>query len=350
GTFSSASGLTVNASTGEIDLSSGTPGPQTVTYQTAGPCPNSLTFVFSLSLADNASFSYGAAAYCSNVTDPIPTITGVAGGTFSAGSGLAVNSSTGVVDLSASTAGSYTVNYLTGGLCPNTGTFNLTVSASDNASFGYGSASYCANAADPSPTVTGTTGGTFNSLAGLSLNSSTGQVDLSSSTLGAYSVTYITPGSCPDTSSVSLTVASPDDASFSFSQLGYCVNGTDPSPSSITTPGGTFSSASGLTVNASTGEIDLSSGTPGPQTITYQTAGPCPNSSTVSFSLSSADNASFSYEAAAFCANVNDPIPTITGLAGGTFSAGSGLALNSSTGVVDLSASTAGSYTVNYLT
>ncbi|MCG8473937.1 MAG: hypothetical protein MI784_00405, partial [Cytophagales bacterium] len=304
GTYNSASGLSVNSSSGLIDLSSSTAGAHTMTYTTAGACPGSTTINLMINASDNASFSYGASAFCANVTDPTPTITGVTGGTFSAGSGLALNSSTGVVDLSASTAGSYTVNYLTGGLCPNTGTFSLTVNASDNASFGYGSPSYCANTSDPSPTVTGTTGGTFSSLAGLSLNSSTGQVDLSLSTLGAYSVTYITPGSCPDTSSVSLTVASLDNASFSFSQSSYCVNGSDPLPSSVFMTGGTFSSASGLTVNASTGEIDLSSGTPGPQTITYQTVGPCPNSSTVSFSLSPADNASFSYEAAAFCANV----------------------------------------------
>ncbi|MCG8475090.1 MAG: gliding motility-associated C-terminal domain-containing protein, partial [Cytophagales bacterium] len=350
GTFSSASGLAVNVTTGEVDLSSGTPGPQTVTYQTAGSCPNSSTVSFSISTVDNASFSYGAPAFCANVTDPMPTITGLAGGTFSAGSGLAINSSTGAVDLSASTVGSYTVNYLTGGLCPNTGTFGLTVNASDNAAFGYGSASYCANVADPSPIVSGTAGGSFSSPAGLSLNSSTGQIDLSASTLGAYSVSYITPGSCPDTSSVSITVALPDDARFSFSQSVYCVNGADPSPSSVSAPGGTFSSASGLTVNASTGEVDLSSGTPGPHTVTYLTAGSCPNSSTVSLSLTLADIASFSYGAPAFCSNVTDPKPTITGLAGGTFSAGSGLVINSSTGIVDLSASTAGSYTVNYLT
>ncbi|MBB1284653.1 T9SS type A sorting domain-containing protein [Flavisolibacter sp. BT320] len=56
-----------------------------------------------------------------------------------------------------------------------------------------------------------------------------------------------------------------------------------------------------------------------------------------------------SYPKAAFC---KDPgataTPTRTGTAGGTYSAPAGLVMNSSTGVVDLAASTAGTYTVTY--
>ncbi|MCG8475180.1 MAG: hypothetical protein MI784_06875, partial [Cytophagales bacterium] len=350
GTYNSASGLSVNSSSGLIDLSLSSAGAHTMTYTTAGTCPESTTINLTINPSDNASFSYGAAAFCSNVTDPAPLVTGLSGGTFSAGSGLVINSSTGVVDLSASTTGSYTINYLTNGTCPNTAGQAFTVNASEDATFGFGAASYCANAADPTPSISGTTGGTFSSVTGLLINSSTGQVNLSSSTLGVYSVTYITPGSCPDTSSVSLTVASLDDASFSFSMSSYCENGTDPSPNSVSTPGGTFSSASGMTVNSSSGQIDLSTGSPGAHSISYLTAGSCPNSSTVNFTLAAADDASFSYGASTFCANVSDPSPTITGVSGGSFSVGTGLSLNASTGAVDLSASTLGSYTVTYTT
>lgn len=60
----------------------------------------------------NASIAYGSAAYCkySNTT-ATPTITGAAGGSFSSTSGLVINSTTGVVDVTNSTAGTYTVNY-----------------------------------------------------------------------------------------------------------------------------------------------------------------------------------------------------------------------------------------------
>jgi len=81
------------------------------------------------SALDNASFNYGAAAYCANDTDPTPTITGLTGGIFSSTAGLSLNASTGVIDVSASTPGSYTVTYTTNGTCPNSSSFNVDVDA-----------------------------------------------------------------------------------------------------------------------------------------------------------------------------------------------------------------------------
>ncbi|MGJ8661484.1 MAG: hypothetical protein ACSHXL_05575, partial [Bacteroidota bacterium] len=75
---------------------------------------------------DDASFSYAAAAYCLDATDPTPTITGLAGGTFSSGAGLSINASTGVIDVSASTPATYTVTYTTAGTCPNSSTASVT--------------------------------------------------------------------------------------------------------------------------------------------------------------------------------------------------------------------------------
>ena len=60
----------------------------------------------------------------------------LAGGTFSAGSGLVfvdsgsnTGSSTGQIDLSASTVASYTVTYTTAGTCPNTSTQTVGITA-----------------------------------------------------------------------------------------------------------------------------------------------------------------------------------------------------------------------------
>ncbi|NHN28208.1 hypothetical protein FIA58_021265, partial [Flavobacterium jejuense] len=69
------------------------------------------------------------------------------------------------------------------------------------------------NASDPTPTISGLAGGTFaSSPAGLSINASTGAIDVSASTPATYTVTYTTAGSCPNSSSVSVTVNALDNA------------------------------------------------------------------------------------------------------------------------------------------
>lgn len=56
----------------------------------------------------------------------------------------------------------------------------------------YGASQLCEDASDPTPTINGTQGGTFTSSpAGLSINSSTGTIDLSASNTGiTYTITY----------------------------------------------------------------------------------------------------------------------------------------------------------------
>ena len=65
----------------------------------------------------SASFSYSASSFHQDEADPTPTITGTAGGTFSATpSGLSINSSTGTIDLDNSTIQSYTITYTVSGV------------------------------------------------------------------------------------------------------------------------------------------------------------------------------------------------------------------------------------------
>ena len=350
GTFSSTAGLSINTSTGTIDVSASTPGTYTVTYTTAGACPNSSNVSVTINALDNASFSYAASSYCANAVDPTPTITGLAGGTFSSTAGLSINTSTGVIDVSASTPGTYSVTYTTAGSCPNSSSVSVTINALDNAGFNYSAASYCANALDQTPTITGLAGGTFSSTAGLVINGVSGVINVSGSTPGTYTVTYTTNGTCPNSSNVSVTINALDNASFSYGAAAYCVNAVDPTPTITGLAGGTFSSTAGLSINASTGTIDVSASTPGTYTVTYTTAGACPNSSNVSVTINALDNASFNYGAASYCVSATDPTPTITGLAGGTFSSTAGLSINASTGTIDVSASTPGTYTITYTT
>jgi len=119
------------------------------------------------------------------------------------------------------------VTYTTAGTCQNSSTVSVTINAMDDASFSYSAAAFCVNESDPTLTVTGLTGGTFSSTTGLALSTSTGTIDLSASTPGTYSVTYTTAGTCPNSSSVSVTINAMDDASFGYSSINYCANETD---------------------------------------------------------------------------------------------------------------------------
>ncbi|SEC85128.1 Por secretion system C-terminal sorting domain-containing protein [Tenacibaculum sp. MAR_2009_124] len=349
GSFSSTAGLSINAGTGAIDVSASTPGTYTVTYTTTGTCPNSSTTSVTINALDDASFNYSAAAYCTDASDPSPTITGLAGGSFSSTAGLSINAGTGAIDVSASTPGTYTVTYTTTGTCPNSSTTSVTINALDDASFNYSAAAYCTDASDPSPTITGLAGGSFSSTAGLSINAGTGAIDVSASTPGTYTVTYTTTGTCPNSSTASITINALDDASFNYSAAAYCVDASNPSPTITGLAGGSFSSTAGLSI-ASNGTIDVSASTPGTYTVTYTTAGTCPNSSTASVTINALDDASFNYSASAYCVDASDPSPTITGLAGGSFSSTAGLSINAGTGAIDVSASTPGTYTVTYTT
>lgn len=63
---------------------------------------------------DFTEFNYDAAVYDTTDADPTPTISGVSGGTFSSTAGLVIDSSTGVIDTSASSEGNYVVTYEAG--------------------------------------------------------------------------------------------------------------------------------------------------------------------------------------------------------------------------------------------
>ena len=69
-----------------------------------------------------------------------------------------------------------------------------------SAAFSYSASTFTQADADPTPTITGTTGGSFNASAGLvfvdtgTFNSSTGQIDLSASTIDSHIITYTVDG------------------------------------------------------------------------------------------------------------------------------------------------------------
>ncbi|CAM4096252.1 MULTISPECIES: T9SS type A sorting domain-containing protein [Flavobacterium] len=242
----------------------------TYTFTNTNGCTNSISDDVEIFAIDNPSFSYDATSYCVNATDPIVTITGVTGGTFASSTGLSINTSNGTIDASASTPGTYTVTYTTAGTCPNSSSVAVTITALEDASFNYDATSYCVNASDPIVTITGVTGGTFTSSTGLSINASNGTIDASASTPGTYTVTYTTAGTCPNSSSVAITIKALPTVTFT-APADLCFDvGVQNGLGGGTTTGGIYSGA-GVTDdgNGATYSFDPVIAGVGVHTITY---------------------------------------------------------------------------------
>lgn len=225
--------------------------------------------------------------------------------------------------------------------------FVVTVNDQLDATFSYSNATYCSNAGNQTPTVVDA--GTFTATpAGLSINASTGVVNLAASTAGTYTVTNTASGACPDTKTTSITINAAANSAFNYPSNTICVSDGDQTPT--TAEAGTFTSTpAGLTfVSATTGVIDVDNSTAGTYTITHSVPGTCPSTTNVNVTLTSNPDASFTYAQGAYCSDATDPAPVFgTGASGGVFSASpSGLNINSNSGLIDLSASTAGTYTV----
>ncbi|OGX85720.1 hypothetical protein BEN47_14630 [Hymenobacter lapidarius] len=336
-------------------------GSYTVAVTSAAGCAaTSAPVAVTVNPQSTATFAYSGSPFCQNGTNPTPTVTGTAGGTFSSTTGLTITASTGTIDLAASTPGTYSVTYSVGGSCPSSASQSVTITALPKAGFSYASASYCtSNATAVSPTLaTGATAGTFTSTAGLTLDATTGAITASTSTQGTYTVTNTVPaanGCAAVSSTATVAITAAPIATFSYGTTStYCVSGTT-APAVVLGTGataGTFSSTTGLTINATTGAITLSSSTPGTYTVTNTIAaanGCAPVTATTSVTITAALVAAFSYgPTSTYCVSgpTNPAVVLGTGSTAGAFSSTTGLGLNATTGDITLSSSTPGTYTV----
>ena len=154
------------------------------------------------------------------------------------------------------------------------------------ASFSYAQSSYCQQGVNPIPNVE-TAGGTFSASAGLVIDASTGEIDLSASMPGTYTIIYAMPNACPEDGSFTLTILPESDVSFHYNQSSYYSNESNPLPEIEGSAGGTFTSdnPANLVIDNTTGKIDLSASSPGAYTIIYTTSAACAASSTVEIVL-----------------------------------------------------------------
>ena len=164
-------------------------------------------------------------------------------------------------------------------------------------------------------------------------------------------MSYIGIGSpIPDISSLPGQTGGEIEVTLDYPSATVC-NGDDAfSPSSATPPGGTFAATpSGLNINSSTGVVTPVGSTPQAYTISYTVSGVI---SQFALTINAVQQSTFSYSASSF-QQIGTATPTLASgtTAGGTFSASTGVVINTSTGVIDLAASTIGGpYTITYTT
>ena len=365
GTFSAPAGLSINASTGTITPGASAAGTYTVTYTipaTGGCGVFTTTTSVTVTALPTAAISYTGNPYCITLATPQPvTFTGTPGGTYSAApAGLSINSTTGAIIPSSSSAGTYAVTYTipaAGGCGIVTATATVNIVTSPTAIITYPGNPFCRTLLTEQPvTLTGTPGGIYSALpAGLSINTTTGAVTPALSAAGTYTVIYsVTVAGCGVATATALvTITALPAATFSYSGTPYCSNGADPLPTfNGGGVAGIFSSTPGLVfINSATGQIDLSASIAGSYTVTNTIAasGGCGAvTATAPITVTALPVAAFSYSGTPYCSNGSDPLPTFSpGGAAGEFSSSAGLTFISTlTGQVDLSASTPGTYTV----
>lgn len=217
----------------------------------------------------DASFTYTNTTFCSSSSNETPTVT-EAGGTFTATpTGLSIVSTSGEIDFSNSTEGTYQVKYSkSNGSCNDEETKTITITSAIDATFNYSQSSYCVTDNNPQVTLgTGASAGLFTTnITGLSINSTTGEIDLSSSQPGTYLVTNTIQGSgiCSgDDNTVEVTILPSPSIAFSTPNS---ICETSSAIEVIATPAGGTLSGDGVVGQ----NFDPSLVAPGTATITYE--------------------------------------------------------------------------------
>ncbi|RZK47439.1 MAG: gliding motility-associated C-terminal domain-containing protein, partial [Pedobacter sp.] len=238
-----------------------------------------------------ATISYPGSPFCA-ATGTVPvTHTGTTGGTYTVSpAGLTINGTTGQINPGTSTPGTYTVTYsFTNGTCPNTTTTTVTIEPTPTMVV-----------TDPSPVcapltidltsasvTTGSTPGLnytyFTDAAGTTSLANPSSV----ATSGTYYIQGTTPGGCKTpVQAVNVVVNPLPVATISYAGP-YCV--AIPTTANVTRTGqagGTYSAPAGLSLNGTTGAIDVASSTPGTYTVIYNfTNGTCPSTTTTTVTI-----------------------------------------------------------------
>lgn len=294
GTFSSTpAGLTfVNAATGEIDVNGSADGSYTVTYTTSGTCPNTSTQTITLTAAPDASFTYGSASYCTNGTNPSPVFApGASAGVFSSAAGLSIDAA-GVINLAASTAGTYTVTNAiaaSGACAADDATFSVTITATPTATVSGGGTQCGTGTLAVNVALTGTGPWDVTYSDGTTTNTETGITAspfvINATANGTYTVTSVSMNGCTAVGTGTATTTFNTNPTVSFTQVTDVCDNAGAVNLTATPAGGTFTGSTGVTGTSFdpaglTGSITL--------TYTYTDANNCSGTATSTFTVNAA--------------------------------------------------------------
>ena len=282
---------------------------------------------------------------CTNVTATISGgLPAVNGSQFTAVAGSLTPANATFVNTTASNGGTIAITGLTAGQgysfqvqdangCPITVTGTFT----GGPTLSYPQTAYCP-VGTASPTITGTAGGTYTSTAGLSINASTGVINLGTSTPGTYTVTYTTPAvpgpACPATFTITVHPLPVIVAN----NVTVCQGGTV----NVTASGAnTYSWSPGTFLSATTGSsVTFSNGATTTYTVTGTDANGCINTDPVTVTV----NGNAPINAGPDVAICIGASTTITATGGDTYNWDNGLGAGASHTV---SPTTTTTYTVN---
>ncbi|MFZ4412736.1 MAG: gliding motility-associated C-terminal domain-containing protein, partial [Bacteroidales bacterium] len=361
-------GLVIDSLTGAVTPSTTTAGTYTVTYtmSASGGCATTTTSTtVTITTPPAATISYAGSPFCKTLTIvQAVTRTGSAGGKYTAlPLGLTLDSITGGIIPSTSTAGVYTISYVLsaiGGCATVTTTATITITAIPVATFSYTATPYCSNAVNPSPTFSGGgTAGIFSAAVGLNfVSTATGQVNVASSTATSYTVTNtkVAAGGCAQvTATNTITITTLPSATISYSGTPFCKTLTiAQTVTRIGSASGTYTSTPfGLSIVAATGAVTPSTSIAGNYTVSYTIAaasGCAAVTATATVTVTNAPTATINYAGSPYCKSLTTAqAVTRIGTAGGKYTAlPPGLSIDSLTGAIIPSTSIAGIYTVSY--
>jgi len=174
-------------------------------------------------------------------------------------------------------------------------------------------------------------------------------IDINNLSEGIYTFTVTDISGCETSQDFTIeNIIQEPDVSFQYASTQFCIEENNPAAINVATPGGTFSS-NGLTVNATTGEIDLQSGmVNNSYYIYYELIGNCSSIDSFEVSITEAPSAAFSFTETDYCQGDPSPMPTATNT-GGVYSINGGLNINPVSGEIDLSTAVPGnSYDITY--